>query len=218
MKLDNYYNTVAGFSLLYPLTVWALIGGLAVAVVCAVLLAVSKKPAARLLLPWGIGIGLVISLTAHFMRTTMTDNFPMLYLLCGTLMILYIIFQLYRWEFFLFSAVTFAAGCGFYRFSRGIGFNLSSIAVLGVLLVVCVLACGCMMLASKNKGKLILGKINYKMFSPKFTPLPVYLAAAFWLVCAVAVFFLGSMFAYYCMFAAIAAEFIAAVYYTVQLR
>lgn len=218
MKLDDYYNTIAGFDRLYPLTLWALIGGLVVAAACAVLLALLKKPVARLLLPWGIGIGIVTSLTAYFMRTTMTDDFPLLYLLCGALLILYIIFQLYRWEFFLFSAVTFVAGCGFYQFSRGVGFNLSSFAVLGVLLVVCVLACGCVLIASRNKGKLILGKINYKMFSPNFNTLPVYLAAAFWLVCAVAVFFLGSLFSYYCMFAAIAAEFIAAVYYTVQLR
>ena len=34
----------------------------------------------------------------------------------------------------------------------------------------------------------------------------------------IAVLFLGSLFAYYCMFGAIAVEFIAAVYYTFQLN
>ena len=217
-KLDDYYNTIGGYDALYPLTRWFLIGGLAAAVVCGVLLFILKHPAARLLLPWGIGIGLMISATAFAMRTTMTDDFPLLYLACGALLILYIVFQLYRWEFFLFSAVTFAAGGSFYQFSRGVGFNLFSFVTLAVPVLIWVLCCGACLLAARNGGCLKLGNQTWRLLAPKSTPLPVYIAAAFWLICAVAVFFLGSSFAYFCMFAAIAVEFIAAVYYTVQLR
>ena len=217
-KLDNYYNTIGGYELLYPTTQWFVIGGIAAAVICGVLLFILKHPAARLLLPWGIAIGLMLAATAFAMRTTMTDDFPLLYLTCGALLILYIVFQLYRWEFFLFSAVTFAAGGGFYQFSRGVGFNLFSFATLAVMVLIWALCCCCVFLAMKNKGSLKLGKQTWKLFSPKASPLPVCIVAAFWLICAVAVFFLGSLFAYYCMFAAIAVEFIAAVYYTVQLR
>lgn len=217
-KLDNFYNTIAGYELLYPLTLWFLIGGLSAAVICGVLLLILKHAAARFLLPWGIGIGLMVSATAFAMRTTMTDDFPLLYLLCGALLILYIIFQLYRWEFFLFSAVTFAAGGSFYQFSRGVGFNLFSYVTLAVPVLIWALCCGACFLAAKNGGCLKLGKLMYRLFPAKHSPLLVYIAAAFWLICALAVFFLGSSFAYFCMFAAIAVEFIAAVYYTVQLR
>ena len=53
---------------------------------------------------------------------------------------------------------------------------------------------------------------------------PVFCCAMAVLICAVAVIVLGTLanmgglFAYYCMFAAIAVEFIAAVYYTFQLN
>ena len=58
--------------------------------------------------------------------------------------------------------------------------------------------------------------------------LPLYLAPADFdlnvialiisLVCIAAALLLGSLFSYYCMFAAVAVEFIAAVYYTFQLN
>ena len=149
-KLDNYYNTIGGYEQLYPLTGWFLIGGLVTAVICGALLFILKHPVARLLLPWGVAIGLMVSVTTFAMRTTMTDDFPLLYLICGALLVLYIIFQLYRWEFFLFSAVTFAAGGAFYQFSRGVGFNLFSYLTLAVPVVIAVLCCGCTFLAAKQ--------------------------------------------------------------------
>ena len=44
------------------------------------------------------------------------------------------------------------------------------------------------------------------------------ITCAVWLVCFLACLLLGATFAYYCMFAAIAFELIAAVYYTFQLK
>ena len=214
IKLNDYCQTVGGGDLLGIIDQFWWIGAV-FAGICAVLLIVLKHPAARLLLPWGVAVGVIAALAG---KSIARDSFPLLCVLCAALIILYIIFQLYRWEFFLFSAATFAAGVGFYRFSRSLSFDLSSFAVLGILIIVCALCFGCVFLGAKNKGRLAIGSISYKMFSPKFNPLPVYLAAAFWVVCAVAVFFLGNMFSYYCMFAAIAVEFIAAVYYTIQLR
>lgn len=217
-KLGAYYETLAGFDVLYPLTLWAILGGLVFAAACTALLIAVRKPAVRALAPWGIGLGVMVALTAYCMRTTYTDDFTLLCLICGALLVLYVIFQLYRWEFFLFSAATFMAGSAFYQFSRGIGFNLDTLIVL-VLLVVVQAACFlCAYAAGKNKGTLKLGKLRLQLFPSKANPMPIYIAAAFWLVCAAAVLFLGSLFSYYCMFAAIIVEFIAAVYYTVQLR
>ena len=44
------------------------------------------------------------------------------------------------------------------------------------------------------------------------------ITCAVWLVCFVLTLILGATFSYYCMFAAMAFELIAAVYYTFQLK
>lgn len=217
-RLAGYYETLGGFDTLFPMTLWAIIGGLIFSAMCVVVLLAVKNTAARLIAPWGIGLGIMVSLTAFFMRNTYTDDFPLLYLISGAIFVLYIIYQLYRWEFFLFSVATAMAGGAFFQFSRGVGFNLHSYIVLAVLVLT---LAGCFLLtlaASKNKGKFVVGKLKLPILSAKSNPMPIYIAAALWLVCGIAVLFLGSEFAYYCMFAAIIAEFIAAVYYTVQLR
>ena len=46
----------------------------------------------------------------------------------------------------------------------------------------------------------------------------LYVVCALWLVCLLLCYVLGASFAYYCMFAAIAFELVAAVYYTFQLK
>ena len=72
--------------------------------------------------------------------------------------------------------------------------------------------------AAKNHGLLVFGKKRIQVLGPKANPTLIYVVDALWLVCIVAAVLLGSLFAYYCMFAAIAVEFIAAVYYTFQLN
>lgn len=216
-KLGVYYETLNGFDTLYPLTLWGIIGGLVFAAVCAALLII-RKPVVRFLAPWGIGLGVMTALTAYCMRTTFTDDFTLLYLICGALLVLYMIFQLYRWEFFLFSAATFTAGITFYQLSRGFAFDLDTVAVFVILILVQAACFLCAYTAAKNKGRLTRGKLSVQIFSKKSNPMHICIAAAFWLVCAFAVLFLGPLFSYYCMFAAIIVEFIAAVYYTVQLR
>lgn len=217
-KLGAYYETLAGFDMLYPLTLWGIIGGVVFAAVCAALLITVHKAPVRFLAPWGIGLGFMTALTAFCMRKTYTDDFTLLCLVCGALLVLYVIFQLYRWEFFLFSAATFMAGSTFYQFSRGVGFNLYTLVIFFLLAALQAACFFCTYKASRNKGRLRLRKIRIQIFSPRSNPMPIYFAAAFWLVCGIAVLFLGSAFSYYCMFAAIIAEFIGAVYYTVQLR
>ena len=217
-KLGAFYETLAGFDALYPLTLWFMIGGLLFAGICAALLFTSPKATLRFWAPWGVGIGFIAALTAFFMRKTYTDDFTLLTLICGALLVLYVIFQLYQWEFFLFSAATFTAGLTFYQFSRGVSFHADSIIVLVIMLVVQALCFAVAYAAAKNKGRLKFRNYRVLILPAKANPMPIYVVAAFWLVCAIAILFLGSLFSYYCMFAAIIAEFIAAVYYTVQLR
>lgn len=217
-SLRRYYATVGGFSALYDLTPWIMVGGLALAVISAVLLAVWKKPAVRLIFPWILVLGLLTAVTGLTMRTSWVDNFPLLYFLCVAVLLQYVIFQLYRWEFFLVSLSTVAAGGLYFGYSSGFAMNAKSIVLFVALMVVLIGTALCAFLAARRKGKLVIGKHSYAMFSSKFNPIFIYIVDVLWLCCTVAVLFLGSLFAYYCMFGAIAVEFIAAVYYTFQLN
>ena len=66
----------------------------------------------------------------------------------------------------------------------------------------------------KNDGR--LGRFH--LLPKRYNPLLHFLICALWVVLISAALLLGSLFSYYCMFAAIAVEFIAAVYYTFQLN
>lgn len=217
--LRRYYATVGGFSVLYDLTPWIILGGLAAAVIAAVVLAVwRRKTAVRLVFPWVLIMGLLVSVTGLTMRTSWVDNFPLLYFLCAAVLVQYIIFQLYRWEFFLVSLSTVTAGGLFFGYSSGFALNSKSVTLFVVLMVVLTGTALCACLASHRKGRLIFGRHSFAMFPPKFNPIFIYIVDVLWFLCTIAVLFLGSLFAYYCMFGAIAVEFIAAVYYTFQLN
>ncbi len=217
-SLRAYYATVGGFSALYGLTPWIIGGGLGLAVICGVLLAIWKKAAVRMICPWFLTAGLFAAVLGCSMRIAWVDDFRLLYFLCVAVLVQYVIFLLYRWEFFLVSLSTMAAGGLFFGYSSGFALNIKSVCLAVTLLLVLAGTALCGFLASRHKGRLALGRLRYAMFSPKFSPLFLYLTDALWLCCFLVTLFLGSLFAYYCMFAAIALEFIAAVYYTLQLN
>ena len=162
--------------------------------------------------------GALVTATGVVMKTSITDHFPLLYFLAIAGFLLYIIFMLYRWEFFLVTLTTIVSGGAFLAFSRGFGLGNAGKWILVAVIVVWVLTTACAFLASQKKGKIVVGKLNYTMFSSRFTPVLLYAINGLWLVCTIAALLLGSLFSYYCMFAAIAVEFIAAVYYTFQLK
>jgi len=216
-SLRDYYTTVEGFSTLYERTPVIIIAGLAVAAVFAVLGLVIRNRVFRVAAPWFLTIGLLAAATGWVMRTGGVQDFGFLYYLCFAVLIQYIIFLLYRWEFFLFSLSTVAAGGVFFCFSRGIywtGKNITMLVLLALILVGTALVTN---MASHNKGYLSTGSHRVQLFSAKSAPILIYIVNVLWLVCVIAIPLLGGLFAYYCMFAAIAVEFIAAVYYTFQL-
>lgn len=218
-SLCQYYATVGGFMVLYDLTPWIVAGGLAVALFSAVVLAVwHRKTAVQLLFPWILVLGLLAAATGFTMRTSWVDNFSLLYFLCAATLIQYIVFQLYRWEFFLVSLSTVTAGGLFFGYRSGFALNARSVILFVILMVVLLGTALCAFLASRNKGRLVFGKRSYAMFPSRFNPIFIYIADVLWFCCTIAVLFLGSLFSYYCMFGAIAVEFIAAIYYTFQLN
>jgi len=217
-RLRAFYATLGGVMALFDRTHLIVIGGLVVAVVSLALLIFLRKTAVRLVCPWTLAYGALIATTGIVMRTSMTDHFYFLYFLAVSGFMLYIIFMLYRWEFFLVSLTTLVSGGGFFAFSRGFGIRNAGKWILLALVVIWVLTFACAFLASRRKGRIIIGRLNYPMFSSRFTPMLLYVINILWLVCTVGALLLGSLFSYYCMFAAIAVEFIAAVYYTFQLK
>ncbi len=217
-SLRDFYATLNGFSALYYKTPAIMIVGLVIAAAAAAVGLTVRKPAVSAVMPWVLVFGLMVSVIAWNMRLSGADDFDFLYFLCFAVLVQYIIFQLYRWEFFLFSLSTVTAGGVFFSFSRGVYWTQKTVAVVIILALVLIGTTIAASLASKNKGRLVFGKKQIKLFSAKSLPVLIYVANVLWLLCAAAIPFLGGLFAYYCMFAAIAVEFIAAVYYTFQLN
>ena len=90
--------------------------------------------------------------------------------------------------------------------------GLETLMLVLALVLLTALLCG------RNKGSLVLGKRTYCVFPKSFTPLLLYITCLIWFACFVLCLILGPAFAYYCIFAAVAYELIAAVYYTFQLK
>jgi len=217
-SLRAYYGTIGGMEVLDPLTIWIAIGGLVGFVLCALAMIFVKQKTARMILPWGMVIFGLVGITGLSMKLFWTQGFSMLYFLCCAVLIQYIVLQLYRWEFFLFSLSTVTACFLFLSFRAGFSWTLWNTLVLVAAVAVQISVAFLAWNASRHDGCLVLGKKKAKLFSGKYNPLLHLVAAALWLICIAAAVLLGGLFSYYCMFAAIAVEFIAAVYYTFQLN
>lgn len=189
-----------------------------VAVVGLALCLRGKKRFLRTVGPAGLILGIVLSLGCLYLYRTGYQNIPLLFFLCIAVTVLYLIKLLYQPEFFLLSIINICAGGVFYRLSRiEITTSLHAMeyrAVLGFVIVVCALL---VFLAGKREGKLALFGREWRAISRGGTPLLVYITGAVWLVCLAASLFIGPVLCYYCVFAAVAFELAAAVYYTMKL-
>lgn len=217
-SLRSYYATVGGMTMLDPLVPWMTIAGFGLCVLCVVVMAIWKNKLVRLVFPWLSAVFAMTGMTGLSMKLFWTQGFSALYFLWCAAMVAVVIFQLYGWDFFLFTLPTAAAGFLFLTFSTGFSWTLWNALVLGIVAVCLFITAFCAWNAAKHKGMFVLGKTRLLMSSSKYTPTLHYLVCGLWLVCIVAALLLGGLFSYYCMFAAIAVEFIAAVYYTFQLN
>lgn len=210
--------TLRSFEAMASATKTGLIIYIIAAVASAVVLIWNFSKAAFRICKHTLAISILGIITCLIFRRFFIDRMPLLYFMHCAFYCLYIIFMLYRTEFFLVSLMTSLSGWAFYSFCGGISFNLRTVLYAALVVVVCVLSVIVAWNASGAKGILkIFGK-KYKLFPTKFQPMLILLTAALWLLCLIVSLFAGSMFSYYCMFAAIAFELIAAVYYTFQLK
>ena len=214
-SLRAYYATVGGFSALYDSTLYIALGGVVLAAAALAVYALVKNRVVRMLMPLPGAVGILAAATGFSMHLAWTD---FLYFFCGALALQYIVLKLYRWEFFLFSLSTVTAGGLYYCLSSGFAWPPRAIFLLVALAVILVGSTLVVILAGRQGGTLRLFGQKVRIFGKGSAPLLILAVNGLWLLCTVAVLILGSLFAYYSMFAAIAVEFIAAVYYTFKLN
>ncbi len=168
---------------------------------------------------WILGIFfLVVALSCWVLYVTWVSYIPYLYAVYIAATVLYMIAMLYQPEFFLLSCVNITAGGVFYALSRLYNGRLFAMALYALLVVIIAVVALVVFKARKtDDGMLNLGKRSIAIATANTSPLPVYLSCVVWLLCLVLSAVLGSVFAYYCLFAVAAFELAAAVYYTVKL-
>lgn len=217
-KIHNVYSTTGGMALLDSMLPWFMALGFGLCAVCIGLYVFWPKPVCKVLAPWFTFFFAMVGITALSMKTSYTFGFPILYFLWAAVLLQYVIYQLYRWEFFFASLPTIAAGFLFYQYRNGFSTSAGNLILLVATAVILIGVIWIAARTSQNKGLLIFGGKSLRLFSRRYSPFLHYLVCTLWIVCIPAAIVLGSPFPFYCMFAAIAVEFIAAVYYTFQLN
>ena len=216
--ISNAYGTLDGFERLYPVMLTVTLVCAALAVVSIALALVLKNRTVRAICPYTAAVFALFAVTALALRLFWVQPLHALYILNAAVYCLYIVYMLYRMEFFLVSLITVLAGTVFYFFSNGFGLNARSIVLALILLAAIAIVAVIAMQAGKRNGLVPFAGCTYRVFPPKFSPVMLCITCAVWLVCFVLTLILGATFSYYCMFAAVAFELIAAVYYTFQLK
>lgn len=217
-KLGRYYRLADGFVAVRP---WMKIGMIVFGVLAAASIAlylICKKPLVRSLCRYGIVLFLLAAVSCWLLYSFWTEHLKTVYFLHAYVYCLYMVELLYGWEFFFYSLVTCFAGFVFYRYSKGLGLNTASLIPAAILLLLLGVTTFVASQGAKNKGSVSFAGKRTQLFPANFTAVLLYVVCAIWAVCLVACFLFGAVFAYYCMFATIAFELIAAVYYTFQLK
>ena len=216
-RLGGYYSTVEGFTALYPMFCVQRYVFLALTAAELVLCVLLKSRLARTICRYWLAAFALLFVSSLTLSIFWTGNMIVIYLLHALVYCLYMVWQLYRSEFFTFSLVTATAGVVFfltartsYMANRIGGSILLALILIGTALVV--------FLCAKNRGRLTIGGKTLQLFPDGFNSLLFYFICVLWAIVLIACLLFGSGFAYYAMFAAIAVELIGAVYYTFQLK
>lgn len=217
--LGNRYMGMESFFVVQPIMniLWPVFAGLAL--VCLVLSLVWKNRIVRAICPYAAAVFFLFALTLFlFLQFWGSSIATFLCILNAAVYCLYIVYELYRMEFFLVSFITVLAGVSFYLGVHGFDLNPQTILSAALLVVAIALTVVLATIAGKNRGTIPLLGMRFRVFGERFNPLMLYITCGFWLICFLVALLLGARFAYYCMFAAVAYELVAAVYYTFQLK
>lgn len=211
--INRHYSTSGGFEAWREAFRWISVGGAAVAAAGLILMLLKKKPT---LAAWLLCVGAAVAAVALLFFRYWVSPLPWLTFLTVAAGALYLVWLLYPHDFFLVALLTTGCGGAFYLHGKnGLGLTVSLLyAVMAILLVLSFLAAR---KASGNSGVFRSGKLRFRLYNAKGTPVPLYLCCAVWAACIAAALALGGVFAYYCVYVAAGALFIAACYYTIRL-
>ena len=231
-KLGGYYSTVQGFTTLYPMFCVQRYVFLALTAAELVLCVLLKNGLARTICRYWLAAFALLCVSAWILSIFWTGNMIAIYLMHALVYCLYMVWQLYRSEFFTFSLVTATAGVVFFLTARTsymanriggsillalilTGMNITQLpAILGMIFYE---AFDFQSIVGGFAGSMVGGK-TLQLFPDGFNSLLFYFICVLWAIVLIACLLFGSGFAYYAMFAAIAVELIGAVYYTFQLK
>ena len=219
-QINSYYGYLSYMIGIYTgVGIAAIVLGAAAVVLACLAIALRKKPKAGKILAAAALTALLYALSALALRLFIFDAARLLYCFWVAAALLYAIYLLYQPEFFLISTLTTLAGGLFFYAARSYYGSFTLLlallyAGLGILLI---LVFASTIAAARSRGTLSLAGRPVPVFVCG-TPLMLYITCVVWAVCAVLVLLLGATFSYYCFFAAIIYELIAACYYTVKLR
>lgn len=210
-KLGGYYSTVEGFTALYPMFCVQRYVFLALTAAELVLCVLLKSRLARTICRYWLAAFALLFVSSLILSIFWTGNMIAIYLLHALVYCLYMVWQLYRSEFFTFSLVTATAGVVFfltartsYMANRIGGSILLALILIGTALVV--------FLCAKNRGRLTIGGKTLQLFPDGFNSLLFYFICVLWAIVLIACLLFGSGFAYYAMFAAIAVELLSLIH------
>ena len=216
-KLGGYYSTVEGFTALYPMFCVQRYVFLALTAAELVLCVLLKSRLARTICRYWLAAFALLCVSAWILSIFWTGNMIAIYLMHALVYCLYMVWQLYRSEFFTFSLVTATAGVVFFLTARTsyMANRIGGSILLALILISTALV---VFLCAKYRGRLTIGGKTLQLFPDGFNSLLFYFICVLWAIVLIACLLFGSGFAYYAMFAAIAVELIGAVYYTFQLK
>ena len=192
---------------------WIAFGGAAITAAGVVLLFLKKAPRVA---SWLLCVGAVIAAVALLLFRFWYTPIPWLTYLTIAGGSLYLVWLLYPHDFFLIALLTTLVGTSFYLHGK-FGPGNTVIALYVISSVLLVLSFLMTRKAAQHSGVFRFKALRFRLFASKGTPLPVYLCCAIGAACVVASLLLGSTFAYYCVYVAAGALFIAACYYTIKL-
>lgn len=217
-RLGRYYSTIAGFEKVYPVTLISIIVFAVLFAAAAAAGLLLKKKALKKACLYVVVLSLLGLITAVLLRKYWTNQMTLIYFLHAFIYCLYMVLLLYQWEFFFYSFATVLSGYIFFRLSKGYGANAQTVIPLLILAAGLAAVVLIAWQASKKNGTIKIGKKTVVLFPASFKPTFLYVICGFWALLMILSLFIGYGFAYYCIFAAIAFELIAAVYYTFQLK
>ncbi len=195
--LFDIKNALVGFSIGFAVVAVA-------ALVAGHLLRGKRRELARLAMAVAALTGLA-GATAWVLYTTWTAYVSAIYVFYGVALVLYLIHLVYPPEFFLISKSNAFVMVGFYLISK----SFDICVMMSVLAAILVAIVGYAYLCLKKPNKIFRLDVQ--------APVPVYANGLLWAVCLLGVLVLGSLFAYFCLFAVGAVQLVFAVYYTVKL-